>query len=219
MAEGAKLNRERIIHAAVRLIDRDGPEAFSMRRIANELGAGAMSLYNHVRDKAAVLDGVAEYVLAEVELPAEDSADWQEQVRELARSFRRVALAHPRAAALVLSRQLDSTLGLRPVEAALLVLRRAGFDEATAVHALRAFLAFQVGSILREVKATAAFSGLDADGVRQRTDALRGSGFPAVAAAAPLLAVCDHEAEYEFGIEALLAALSSRGVHGGQIDG
>jgi AcrR family transcriptional regulator len=203
----APLTREAVIHAAVRLVDQDGPEALSMRRLAADLGIEAMSLYYHVPNKAALIDGVAETVLAEMDISRAARGTWEERVRGLARAFREVALAHPRSFPLVLTRQLGSAVALRPIEAALSVLRDAGFDRATAVHALRSFVAFQTGSLMREFGASPALSGLSPSGVAARKDELERSQFPMVVEAAPLLAVCHHEREYEFGVELLIVAL------------
>jgi TetR/AcrR family tetracycline transcriptional repressor len=88
------LSRDRIIDVALELSEREGLEALSMRRIAAELGTGAMSLYNHVPDKAALLMGLAERVLAEVEMP--ESASWREVAGSWATSLRATLLAHHR---------------------------------------------------------------------------------------------------------------------------
>jgi AcrR family transcriptional regulator len=88
------LSRDRIIDVALELSEREGIEALSMRRIAAELGTGAMSLYNHVPDKAALLLGLAERVLAEVEMP--ESASWREVAESWATSLRATLLSHHR---------------------------------------------------------------------------------------------------------------------------
>src|SRR6266852_3408914 len=82
-----QLTRERIIAAAVDLIERESVTAISMRRIAAELGCAVMSLYNHVPSKEALLDGVAEYVLSGIEVSYSPGASWQDQVRAQARAF------------------------------------------------------------------------------------------------------------------------------------
>jgi len=69
-SSGGALGRQRIIRAAMELIERDGSDAVSMRRVAASLGVGTMSLYNHVPNKAAVLDGVAEFIMADMASPS-----------------------------------------------------------------------------------------------------------------------------------------------------
>jgi AcrR family transcriptional regulator len=201
------LSRERIIRAALKQVDRRGAEAFSMRSLAADLGVEAMSLYNHVPNKAALLDGVAEAVLAEIEIPADAGSDWETRARALAQAFRRVALAHPRAFALVLTRRLSSPGALRRLEATLGVLRDAGFTGEIAVHLLRAFAAYESGSLLREVGALFPPGGHPPDRYLSGTDELARGELPLVSQLAPLLASCDHAAEYDFGLEVLLTAL------------
>src|ERR1700689_3233488 len=111
---GMQLTRERIVAAAVELIEREGVDAVSMRRLAAELGSGVMSLYNHVPSKDALLDGVAEQVMSGIDFSSEPGAGWEDQVRAQARAFRQIARAHPRCTMVVVSRPNASATGLRP---------------------------------------------------------------------------------------------------------
>lgn len=90
------LTRERILAAALSLVEREGPAALSMRRLARDLGVEAMSLYNHVGGKAEILDGLAELFLIAIELPPERGDSWEDRIRALARAFRKAALANQR---------------------------------------------------------------------------------------------------------------------------
>ncbi|MEV0158849.1 TetR/AcrR family transcriptional regulator C-terminal domain-containing protein [Nonomuraea fuscirosea] len=209
-----RLSRGRIVAAAIDLIEREGADAVSMRRIAAELGVGVMSLYNHVPNKDALLNGVAEAVLSRIEFTDDPDAHWTDRVRAQARAFRQIAHHHPRSTMLVVSRQLHSAAGLLPVERALATLRGAGFDGADAVRMLRMFIAYIVGSLLREVGVTPAFAPeqtrtITADGVDPAL-------FPEVSSLAELLAECDHEAEFEFGLELLIKAIEA---HAGRREG
>ncbi|MFG3436543.1 TetR/AcrR family transcriptional regulator [Nonomuraea sp. NPDC047897] len=200
------LSRARIIAAAIDLIEREGADAVSMRRIAAELGVGVMSLYNHVPNKDALLSGVAEAVMSGIEFTDDPDAHWSDRVRMQARAFRQIAHHYPRSTMLVVSRTLHSSAGLLPVERALATLRSAGFDGVDAVRMLRMFIAFIVGSLLREVGVTPTFAppqqrSVDAEQVDQTL-------FPHVSELAPLLGRCDHEAEFEFGVELLISAIT-----------
>jgi AcrR family transcriptional regulator len=208
------LSRPRIVAAAIDLIEREGADAISMRRIAAELGVGVMSLYNHVPNKNALLNGVAEAVLSEIEFTDDPDAHWTDRVRMQARAFRQIAHHYPRSTMLVVSRQLHSNAGLLPVERALATLRSAGFDGADAVRMLRIFIAFVVGSLLREVGVTPTFAPPDHRTVEPAE--VDPALFPEVSALAPLLAECDHEAEFEFGVELLVQAIA---VHAGRWEG
>ncbi|MGQ0483329.1 MAG: TetR/AcrR family transcriptional regulator [Pseudonocardia sp.] len=181
----AALSRERIVSATVELIERDGADAVSMRRVAGLLGVAPMSLYNHVPNKAALLDAVAERIMTEVVPPdpaaadpnhpdpnhpdpnhpdpnhpdpthpdsAAPDADWCDQARTLARGFRAVARRYPRSVLVAINREPRGSVGLRPVERALAAVRLAGFDDQTSVRLMRTFVAFILGSMLREAGA------------------------------------------------------------------
>ena len=100
-----RLSRAAIVAAAMKLADREGLEAVTLRRIATTLGVYVTSLYNHVPTKEAVLDGMIECLIAEARLP-ENPIPWQEWVRRFAASLRSVALKHPGAFAALHPRSL-----------------------------------------------------------------------------------------------------------------
>src|SRR5580658_8282168 len=89
-----KITRETVLATALEIIDRDGADALSMRRLARALGRDPMILYRHAPNKAALLDGVAEIVLARLKVDPADP-DWAAQLRSVARDYRQLALAHP----------------------------------------------------------------------------------------------------------------------------
>lgn len=197
------LTRDRIVAAAVRLIEREGVEAVSMRRLASELGAGTMSLYNHVPNKAVLVDLAAERIMAEARPYDVDGDDWRDHVRAHARAMRELARRHPRAFVLLATRRLSSAAGLRTIEAALENLARAGFRGKVAVGALRAVVSYLLGAVMREAAtspdlggiALMPFSGVDAE------------VFPLAAEVLDELGRIDHDQEFEFGLELLITAL------------
>jgi TetR/AcrR family transcriptional regulator, tetracycline repressor protein len=134
ITERAPLTRERIVATALELIDADGLDALSMRRLGSALGVEAMSLYHHVANKDDVLDGVLEQILLEVQLPP-DEGTWQDQVRALVRAWRVVAERHPNAFALVDTQPIRSIEGFAPLETAFRILSDAGLKPATALDA------------------------------------------------------------------------------------
>lgn len=89
------LTRDRILTTALRLVDEHGVEALSMRRLATELGVDPMAIYHHLPGKQAILAGLIEIVFNELQLPAIESATWQEQVRAFARAYHSLTRAHP----------------------------------------------------------------------------------------------------------------------------
>ncbi|MGC9974321.1 MAG: TetR/AcrR family transcriptional regulator C-terminal domain-containing protein [Gaiellaceae bacterium] len=129
--ERAPLTRRAVIEAALSVGDSEGLEAISLRRVARDLGVTPMALYRYVDSKEGLLEGIVERVFEEFELPPESEDDWREEMRALARSFRRLLVAHPAVTALfsMYPAETDSISqnGARIVEFVLSVLRRAGF--------------------------------------------------------------------------------------------
>ena len=127
-ARRERVTRDRIILSALRIMDEEGLEAVTMRRVGRELGCEAMSLYNHVRDKEDILDGICEAVLAEFTVP--EGATWEEAIRAGAREYRRLLLAHPTVLTLMSERRKPFTNpdSLRAYEFALGVFRSAGLS-------------------------------------------------------------------------------------------
>jgi AcrR family transcriptional regulator len=89
-----KLSNARIVAAAMRIADREGLQAISIRRIAEELDAGTMSLYRHVEDKDQLLDLLLDEAYSEISVPDAPSGDWRQDLRELARQTRAVLKRH-----------------------------------------------------------------------------------------------------------------------------
>jgi AcrR family transcriptional regulator len=133
----APLNRERVLRAAIALADRNGIESLSMRKLGQELGVEAMSIYNHVANKDEIEDGIVEIVLGEIELPA-DGADWKEALRRTAISSHEVFVHHGWACGLFMRRPRFSPARMRWMEAVLRTLREAGFSADMTHHAYHA---------------------------------------------------------------------------------
>jgi AcrR family transcriptional regulator len=131
----AQLTRQRVVATAVELADRDGIESISMRRLAQELGVEAMSLYTHVRNKDDLLDGMADAVIGEIP-PSADGADWKTTLRQMALAARRVMLRHPWAPRTVETRAAPGPAALGYINAVLGILREGGFTIAQVHHAL-----------------------------------------------------------------------------------
>jgi AcrR family transcriptional regulator len=201
------LTRERIVAEAVAMVEEAGLGAVTMRGLARRLGVDAMSLYHHVDNRDALLDRITELVLSGMRLPPATGV-FRADVPAMARAFRQVALRYPQCAPLVLTRQLGSFAALGQVEVGLSILRDAGFPPDMAVHAMRSVLAFVIGTLLREVSAGPTFS--DPGNVERRLAELTGSELPNVVESAPHLAVCDHEEEFDFGLDLLITALELR---------
>jgi len=145
----AKLSTAAIVTAALALLDREGAEALTMRRLGAELGVEAMSLYRHVADRAALLEALAQRLAGEIE--RRESADWADALRTLGGELRALARRHPAAFELVGMRILAGPRELGPVEDSLAALRRAGFTPARAIFAHRLVSAYARGYALAEL--------------------------------------------------------------------
>ena len=202
-----QLTRSRIIGAAIDLIEAEGAEAVSMRRMATELGCGVMSLYNYVPSKSALLGGVADHVMSAIEVTSRAGAGWEEQVRAQAREFRRVARAHPRCAMVAVSRRPASASGVQRTEKALATLRGAGFGGQDAVRIVRALVAYTMGSLMREVGVVPSL--VDAEDVTSAGPRLRMTEFPQVTDLNAVLHAPDPDGDFEFGLELLMNGIAA----------
>ena len=200
-----RLTRRRVLDAALAILDAEGLAALTMRRLGAELGVEAMSLYRHVPNKEALLDGIVELIVLEIDVPAGADGDWEASVRRTARSYRRAAHAHPEAFPLVTTRPLNTPEALRRVEASFEVLHRAGFDERAVIVGFRTVAAYVRGFALEEVTGRAL--GVRVNGSDGPVDprTLSPREFPRLSELAPELVDADRDAEFELGLELILA--------------
>jgi TetR/AcrR family tetracycline transcriptional repressor len=188
------LDRRLILNAAIKLTDREGLQALSMRRLGRELGVEAMSLYNHVPNKEALLNGMVEVLLEELEVPAEAPEDsWEERVRKAFRAYLQLARAHPNVFPLFTMRPLNTVESLKLFE----LLREAGFD---IVSAFRVLSSYTVGYALAEIRGFALESDISRPGIHgfSEEELLRIFKSP------PPLEKADRDAEFEFGLDLIL---------------
>jgi AcrR family transcriptional regulator len=143
------LTKQRVLGAAVVLADRDGVRSLSMRKLAQELGVEAMSLYHHVANKDAILDGIVDVVFSEIDLPSGE-ADWKVAMRHRAISAREALCRHPWATGLMESRSTPGPATLRHHDAVLGILRTAGFSVELAAHANSLLDSYIYGFALQE---------------------------------------------------------------------
>lgn len=206
------LTRERVVEAALRVMDAEGLEAVTMRRIGRELGVEAMSLYNHVRDKEDLLDGVTEKVLAGF-VPPEPSEDWTVEARAVAHEWRRLLKAHPNVIRLLVEREkpLVSLEALFPMEIAFDILRRAGLSPRDTVNAFRAVGGYIFGHVMMEVGNVAPAPGEAAEGVPEEIlRQIPADRFPRLLELLPDLAHCQNDETFGFGLDLLIEGLRAR---------
>jgi AcrR family transcriptional regulator len=136
------LNRERVLHAAIGLADVAGIESLSMRKLGQELGVEAMSLYNHVANKEDVLDGMVDIVVGEINVVVGEidvsSVDWKTVLRRRILSAREILLRHPWAPGVIESRNNISPLMMRYFDSVIGLFMEAGFSVDLTHHAMHA---------------------------------------------------------------------------------
>lgn len=147
---GKALSTEAVIQAAVQVADEGGLDAVSMRSVARVLGVEAMSLYHHVRNKDAMIDGLADWIFARLGLPPIDQG-WRAYLVDRAQAQRRELRAHPWALGMLESRSNPGVWVLRHHDAVLGVLRRAGFSIPLAAHTFSVVDAYVFGFVLTEL--------------------------------------------------------------------
>jgi AcrR family transcriptional regulator len=215
VAPSTPISRDQVLRAALAIVDAEGVEALSMRRLGRALDRDPMAVYRYAETKTALLDGVVELVLSELTVDATDE-DWQSQLREVARRFRAIAVAHPHVVPLLVTRPLATPLALRPhgtlrpLEATLALLMRSGFRDVDALHIYRLFFGFLDGHILNELQELVDNPEETDDLLRLGLHRLPIKEFPLLRALAPALASYDGAAELERGLDILLAGLQTQ---------
>jgi AcrR family transcriptional regulator len=144
------LSRERILRAAIDLADKDGLESLSMRKLAQEMGVKAMSLYNYVTNKDDILDGMVDIVVGEIESPKIDG-DWRDAMRRRAISAHEILLHHPWAAMVLMSRINVGSSMLQYIDMTLGCLCEAGFSFEMADHVRNVIDSHIYGFTLQEL--------------------------------------------------------------------
>ena len=204
------LSRERILKTALHIVDEEGLEGLSMRRIAGELNATPMALYNHVPNKDALLAGVVGLLLDEIDLSRLDPSDPPAALKVGYGAFRKAVLHHPNLLPIMCRKGDWTPDSMRPVELALSLLRAMGFSDEEAVQAHWALTGMTLGHVMWQMMSPLF------DGDEAAEHALAGkrmlpiSEFPCIHGALPFMEDCDMDAVFEFGIDSLIAGFEVR---------
>jgi TetR/AcrR family tetracycline transcriptional repressor len=193
-----------VLKEALALVDREGADAFSIRRLADHLGVTPMAVYNHVRSKSDLLQGIANAVIEKVEYPS-PAGDWRKVVRSCFRALRRACLAHPGAVPLIESADALPAAVFQPMEITLAALQKAGFtpDEALRAHFL--LTTFTLGQVSYQSKGWG--RGVDAAAAMEE-GRIAAATFPAIARTGSLKR-WDFDKSFEFGLSTILAGLAA----------
>ncbi len=208
------LTRRRIVEAALDIVERQGLASLTMRRVAAEVNASPMALYNHVSDKAELIDLMVDAIVGDVVTgSASDTGDWVDKMRAVTRRNHQVWGAHPGFAVVYTEGVTIGPNGLANMEAPIQVLREAGFDDGEAAFAFLMLYHYSIASLLiAPVKAldpderTSRSDGSLQDQVRRYFGAVEPELIPNVLGVAPWLV----QDSFEFGLEVILNGLQQR---------
>jgi TetR/AcrR family tetracycline transcriptional repressor len=199
------LDRDRIVAAALGILDGEGVEALSLRRLADALGVTPMSIYWHVRDKAELLELVGQAVFAEIEIPPA-RGDWREQLTDLHRAMLVGLLKHPNALDVLIGRARYGAAGVTMFERLLTILLGAGLSPQTAFDAYMILYEYLLGFTAVANRAPE-FREMQQQGVVYLLS-LPAERFPSIATVAPTIGHRSLEEQFEIGLAVLIEGIS-----------
>lgn len=204
--EREPLTRARIAEVAVALIDAQGEQKFTMRRLAGALGVDPMAVYHHLPNRAAVIHEAIEAVIASCTLP-DSSGPWTDRVRAICVAYRGLAAAHPGVFPLLCIHQHFVPSDHRIIEALLAALSDAGLNNQETVWAASAVLGYAAGFALDEVTGT--HRALTEE-ERATLRTLPSIEFPATNRLMDAVLETDLDREFAFGLDIMLAGIAAR---------
>jgi AcrR family transcriptional regulator len=208
------ISRDAIVGAAIRLLDAEGLDALSMRRIADELGTGAASLYWHVGSKDGLLDLVFDRLIGELAIPDPAPGQWREQLKDVARAQREVSLRHPYVVRISIGRIPMGPNALRYSERVLAILRAGGLPPRLAVQGSHLLIATVNGFTLDETGVgddpADLNSGQGSDMVHDYLASLPPQAFPTLVAMADEYGHADPDERFELLIDIFVDGLARR---------
>lgn len=199
------LSVERIAEAALALIDAQGLEQFSMRRLGQDLGVEAMALYHHLPSKGRVLDAVMERLLVEFDIPGPGSMAPMARLRHAVQSYRQIAIRHPNAFVLLVARRFNSAGAFAVYERFLQVFADLGLNPAQTARWFRTLGYFLNGAGMADIASREQVPNATPLTLEHAPDQVL---LPHVAAVAPYLRVERLDEVFDFGLEMLLTALA-----------
>lgn len=208
----ARFTISEISAVALAIVDREGLGALSMRSLATALGTGPMTLYNYVRDRGELEELVVDAIIAEVRVPA-PSDDWQRDVQAIAVAMWEAMRRHPNVVPLVLTRRTVSASSYLAADRLIAALQRAGLADVDLLAAFRAVLGLVIGSAQAELAGPLAGSNREQEqvAVAARIGQLAHADHPHIAALAQASQHSTARADFERGLQILLAGIKSLG--------
>jgi AcrR family transcriptional regulator len=206
-APRSPLDRARIVDAALKIVDEEGVDGLSIRRLATELGSAPMSVYWHVRDKAELLDLVGEAVLESIEVPA-PAGDWRTQLRAVHHAMLDAVVRHPNTADLMIGRARYGRAGITLFERLLSILLGAGLSPAAAFDAYQSLYLFLLGYIATTSR-TPAFVEAQREGVLYLRS-LDPEAFRSIGVVAPFVGARVPAEQFETGLDVVIEGIAAR---------
>ncbi|MEV6823500.1 TetR family transcriptional regulator [Amycolatopsis sp. NPDC051102] len=202
------LTREKVLDTALRLADEQGLAALSMRKVAAAAGVEAMSLYNHVRNKGDLLDGLTARVFEEVSLP-DPALPWDRRLRALAEGLHASFTRHPVVVRALVAQDANprSAGALRVIDALLGALLDGGSDEQAAARAYRSLLGMLFGSVLTGTAGAGAPAVRDEPVVAYFRRVAAVEELPSLLRVLPALEAGDCVQDFEFQLGLLIGGL------------
>ena len=212
------ITREAIVATALRVLDRDGLDALSMRRVAEELGTGAASLYWHVGSKDGLLDLVFDEVIGEQHIPDPEPERWAEQLKEVAHTMRATILRHRDIVRISIGRIPMGPNALQYSERVLAILRAGGLPPRLAVQGYLALIATVNGFTMDETGVAdggtpdrdPAHLQEAADMARDYIASLPADSFPNMTSLADEFALADPDERFELLLDIFVDGLARR---------
>jgi AcrR family transcriptional regulator len=211
------LSQEAIVDTALRILESEGYDALSMRRVAADLGTGAASLYAHVANKDELLKLAIDRVFADMDFPEPDPDQWVEQLREAMRQTRRIFQAHPGLARAMLGRVPMGPNGMRLIEGFMGLLRAGDLPDKVAAWAGDVVSLYVVASVFEDDIRYSVHGETSQEAVEAWAEEMKGyikslpvSVFPnMVALAEAMFETGGEDGRFEFGLDLMLRGLAS----------
>ncbi len=203
------LERDAVVEAAIRVLDRDGAEGLTMRRVAEELGVTAGSLYGHVANKEELIQLVLDELFAEVPPLVDDGSPWQEQMKRFAMAVRDLGRRHAGWGVLSMGRVPVGPRFLEHMERGLTVLRKAGLPDWLAAFVGDLFGLYLGAFVYEETMVATQGTMADPETMGAWFASLPPDRFPTITSMAGAMVMGDSDQRFEWGLDILLRGVAS----------